>query len=124
MDDTVLRLLIVDDDRALRRLLSATFGFGKYCLYEADNGADALRLAVELLPAVVLLDVMLPGDFDGLEVCRRIRAHAALQGTRVILLTALGQKKDYNLGESAGADAYVVKPFSPIQLIELVDSML
>lgn len=124
MTDPAPDLLIVDDDRTLRRLLTATFGSGKYRLHEADNGADALRLAVELRPAVVLLDVMLYGDLDGLEVCRRIKANAALEDTRVILLTALGQQRDRELGESAGADAYVVKPFSPKRLIELVDSML
>ncbi len=117
-------LLIVDDDRMLRRLLAVTFGSGKYRVYEADNGADALRMAFELSPDIVLLDVMLPGEFDGFEICRRIKAHAALARTRVVLLTALGQKKDRELGASAGADAYVVKPFSPRQLIELVGSLL
>lgn len=124
MSDAVATLLIVDDDRTLRRLLSATFGLGRYRVHEADNGAAALPLAVELRPDVVLLDVMMPGEIDGLEVCRRIKACAALQHTRVVLLTALGQQKDRELGESAGADAYVVKPFSPKQLIALVDSML
>ena len=124
MSDAAPDLLIVDDDRTLRRLLTATFGSGKYRLHEADNGADALRLAVEFRPSVVLLDVMLHGNLDGLEVCRWIKAHDHLENTRVILLTALGQQRDRELGESAGADAYVVKPFSPKRLIELVDSML
>lgn len=118
-----LRLLIVDDDRNLRKLLAATFRGGKYEVHETDNGADAFRLALELRPAVVLLDVMLPGGMDGLEVCRRIRAEAGLNGTKVVLLTALGQQDDRRRGELAGADAYVVKPFSPLQLIDLVASL-
>lgn len=118
------RLLIVDDDRNLRKLLAATFNYGKYEIDEASNGVDAVRLAMQLQPDVVLLDVMLPGEFDGLEVCRKIKAQPSLKKVHVILLTALGQKKDREQGASAGADAYIVKPFSPMQLIELVDSML
>ncbi len=117
-------LLIVDDDKNLRKLLAATFGYGKFQLYEAENGIDAVRLAAEVQPTVILLDVMLPGEFDGFEVCRRIKAQPALVHPRVILLTALGQKKDQMQGESAGADAYIVKPFSPLKLIELVETMI
>ncbi|MFA6921172.1 MAG: response regulator [Gallionella sp.] len=123
LSDTQPRLLIVDDDGNLRRLLTATFSYGKYEIHEASNGVDAVSLAMQLQPSVVLLDVMLPGEFDGLEVCRKIKAQPALKKTHVILLTALGQKKDRELGELAGADAYIVKPFSPLQLIELVESM-
>lgn len=123
LSDTQPRLLIVDDDGNLRRLLTATFSYGKYEIHQASNGVDAVRLATQLQPSVVLLDVMLPGEFDGLEVCRKIKAQPALKKTHVILLTALGQKKDRELGELAGADAYIVKPFSPLQLIELVESM-
>jgi DNA-binding response OmpR family regulator len=117
------KLLIVDDDRNLRRLLVATFGGGKYEVYEASNGADALTLAMWIRPDVVLLDVMLLGEFDGLEVCRQIREQPVLKGTKVILLTALGQQNDRRQGELAGADAYVVKPFSPLKLMELVESL-
>lgn len=118
-----MRLLIVDDDRNLRRLLAATFGGGKYELHEAGNGADAIRLAMQLHPRVILLDVMLSGEMDGLEVCRQLRAQPELKGTRIILLTALGQQGDRRQGELAGADAYVVKPFSPLALVELVEGM-
>jgi DNA-binding response OmpR family regulator len=117
------RLLIVDDDRNLRRLLAATFGGGKYEIHEAGNGADAMALAMRLRPEVVLLDVMLPGEPDGLEVCRQIKAQPELKETKVILLTALGQQGDRSRGEQAGADAYVVKPFSPLALVELVEAL-
>lgn len=117
-------LLIVDDDGNLRRLLVATFSYGKYQIHEACNGVDAVRLASQLRPAVILLDVMLPGELGGLEVCRRIKGQPALKETKVVLLTALGQQNDWRQGEQAGADAYVVKPFSPLKLIALVDSLL
>jgi len=118
-----VRLLIVDDDRNLRKLLVATFGGGKYELHEAGNGVDALKLAMQIRPAVILLDVMLPGEPNGLEVCRQIKLQPALKGAKVIMLTALGQQGDRSRGEQAEADAYVVKPFSPLKLIELVESL-
>lgn len=115
-------LLLVDDDRFSRRLLSATFQSGKYQIFEAQNGPDAVDLAQRQHPDVVLLDVMLVGEFDGLEACRRIKALPA--PPRVVLLTALGQQRDRELGMAAGADAYLTKPFQPSRLIELVDSLL
>ncbi|OGS91709.1 MAG: hypothetical protein A2Z95_05930 [Gallionellales bacterium GWA2_60_18] len=118
------RLLIVDDDDNLRKLLVATFSGAAYEIHEACDGADALRLAVQLRPDVVLLDVMLPGELDGLEVCRRVKARADMKETCIILLTALGQKRDLERGELAGANAYFVKPFSPFRLLELVDAIM
>jgi len=118
-----VRLLIVDDDRNLRKLLVATFGGGKYEIHEAGNGADALKLAMQIRPEVILLDVMLPGEPDGLGVCRQIRMQSELKGVTVILLSALGQQGDRSRGEQAGVDAYVVKPFSPLKLIDLVESL-
>lgn len=117
-------LLIVDDDRNLRRLLTATFDCCNYEMHETDNGTEAMSLVARLRPAVVLLDVMLSGDMDGVEVCRRIKGNPDLSSTSVILLTALGQDRDRERGMAAGADAYVVKPFSPNHLLELVASMV
>lgn len=117
------KLLIVDDDINLRKLLTATFNYGKYQIFEARNGVDAIRLANQIQPDIVLLDVMLPGEFDGFDVCKLIKVQPALKNTYVIMLTALGQKNDHEQGEQAGADAYFVKPFSPLQLIDLIESL-
>lgn len=119
---TLEKLLIVDDEINLRKLLRLTFGFGRYQIFEACDGQSALHMATGLHPDVILLDVSMPGDIDGFEVCRQIKAQAALARTYVVLLTAMGQQTDQAMGHQAGADAYVVKPFSPIQLLDLVES--
>ncbi|MBV8617333.1 MAG: response regulator [Curvibacter sp.] len=114
------KILIVDDHADIRKLLRMTMEFVAYEIFEATDGSDALRLAEELQPDLVLLDVMMPGGLDGLEVCRRIRANVALRHAKVILLTARGQSEDRAAGFAAGADEYLIKPFSLLQLIETI----
>jgi len=114
------KILIVDDHADIRRLIRMTLEFEDYDIYEAEDGATALLLAEALRPDLVLLDVMMPGDLDGLAVCRRIKGDPLLQGPGVILLTARGQAQDCEAGRLAGADAYLVKPFSPLQLIDVI----
>ncbi|MFA6489009.1 MAG: response regulator [Sideroxydans sp.] len=116
-------VLIVDDDRSLRRLLQVTLERQKYELYEAYDGAEAIRMATEHKPDIILLDIMMP-SIDGIEVCKRIKSDPALSGTYIILLTALGQERDRKEGMEARADAYMIKPFSPIQLISAIEEYL
>jgi CheY-like chemotaxis protein len=89
-------------------------------VYEADNAASALDLIYRIRPKVVLMDIMMPGEMDGLDACRQIKADADLARTVVIMLTARGQQADLDAGKSAGADAYLVKPFSPLELLDMV----
>jgi DNA-binding response OmpR family regulator len=117
-------ILIVDDERNLRKLLQATLGYKGYKLYEASNGFEAIRLAVEHKPDVILLDIMMPGGIDGIEVCKRIKSTPMLSNAYIILLTALGQKRDRKVGLEAHADVYMAKPFSPIQLISVIEDHL
>jgi len=112
------KILIVDDHADIRRLIRMTLEFESYHIFEAADGKSAIQLAKANRPDVVLLDVMMPGDIDGLAVCRHIKADAALAGAKVILLSARGQARDREAGLQAGADAYLVKPFSPLQLID------
>jgi CheY-like chemotaxis protein len=117
--------LIVDDQPDIRKLILMTMESEDFQLHEADNGVDGLRLAQNLRPAVVLLDVMMPGGLDGYQVCEKIKADEVLrQTTKVILLTARGQRTDIERGQSAGCDAYLVKPFSPIELLDTVDRLV
>lgn len=116
--DSKHRALIVDDQPDIRKLTQMTMELGNFELYETDNGADALRLARQLRPAVMLLDVMLPGGLDGYQVCEQIKADALLrEAIKVILVTARGQRTDIERGHAAGCDAYLVKPFSPMDLL-------
>lgn len=117
-------VLIADDQPDIFRLLQLTLEPVDVQLLEADNADDAWRLAQSGRPSAAILDIMMPGAFDGLEVCRRIKSTKATQHCYVILLTARGQMADVEAGERAGADAYVIKPFSPLELVSLVESAL
>jgi CheY-like chemotaxis protein len=118
------KALIVDDQPDIRKLIMLTMESEDFELHEADNGVDALHMARNLRPAVILLDVMMPGGLDGYQVCEEIKMDPDLRNTTVILLTARGQRTDIERGQSVGCDAYLVKPFSPIELLDTVDRLV
>lgn len=112
------KVLIVEDHADIRKLLHMTMEFEDFEIHEAASGAVGLEMARELAPDMVLLDVMMPGPLSGLEVCRAIKANPALRHTKVVMLTARGQAEDRRNGMQAGADEYLVKPFSTIEVLE------
>ncbi len=114
------KILIVEDHVDIRKLLRMTMEFEQFEIHEASCGDVGLQMARELLPEVVLLDVMMPGPLSGLDVCRCIKSNPDLRHTKVIMLTARGQAEDRRDGESAGADEYLVKPFSTLQVLDAV----
>jgi DNA-binding response OmpR family regulator len=118
------RILVVDDQPDIRHLLQMTLSAPGIDVREAATGAEALRQIGEFRPDLVILDVMMPGDIDGLALCRRIRQDPAWANLPVILLSARGQKADAEAGMRAGANAYVVKPFSPAALTDMVEGFL
>jgi CheY-like chemotaxis protein len=118
------RVLIVEDQADIRKLIRMTLEFEPYEIHEAADGVEGLRLANAIHPDLILLDVMMPGELDGLQVCAKVRANPLLQGTRVVLLTARGQIRDRDAGQQAGADEYLIKPFSPLQLIETIERLM
>ncbi|MCB1916316.1 MAG: response regulator [Rhodocyclaceae bacterium] len=117
-------ILIVEDQADIRKLIRMTLEFGDYELHEADNGVGGLRMLEGIKPHLMLLDVMMPGELDGFQVCERVKRDARLATTRVVMLTARGQQTDLEAGTRAGADAYLTKPFSPLELIDTVEAML
>lgn len=117
------RILLVDDHSDIRRLIRITLG-KSYEVLEAEDGATGLDIARRMKPDLVVLDVMMPGEMDGLKVLDAIRADPELARTRVIMVTARGQTKDYDDGMERGADAYFIKPFSPLQLVSCIKDML
>jgi two-component system alkaline phosphatase synthesis response regulator PhoP len=117
------KLLIVDDEDGVRALVRMTLDNGVYQIIEASEGLEALDLAKEHLPDLVLLDVMLP-DVSGMDVCRKIKDDPDLASTTVVMLTARAQTSDVGDAEEAGADGYFTKPFSPIALTRKVESIL
>lgn len=120
------RILIVDDQPDIRKLIRLTLQhLDDAELHEADNGGDGWRLAQDIKPDLMLLDVMMPGELDGYQVCAKVKNHPVLAGqTKVILLTARAQLEDQERGRKAGSDAYLTKAFSPLKLLDLVDNML
>ncbi len=118
------RVLIVEDQPDIRKLIHMTLEFEAYEIHEASDGAFGLRLAHAVRPDLVLLDVMMPGEMDGLQVCQRLKSDPATRSIKVLLLTARGQARDREAGAAAGADGYLVKPFSPLQLIETIERLL
>lgn len=116
----MITVLVADDNADVRKLLRLTLG-RRYRIVEAEDGASALAMIRESSPAVVLLDVMMPGDLDGYQLCEMIRTEPAFRRIRVALVTARGQRTDLERGRDAGADAYIVKPYSPAALLEQLD---
>lgn len=114
-------LALVEDLLDVSRIESTV---GTFHLERADLRPLVRDVVRELAPDVVPLDVMMPGELDGLQVCRHIKGHPALRHVRVVLLSARGQARDLELGREAGADAYLVKPFSPLQLIATLQRLL
>lgn len=117
------RILIVEDQADICKLIRMTLEFGDFEIHEAHDGESGLNMARAVKPHVMLLDVMMPGLLDGYQVCSRIKQDPDLKRIQVIMLTARGQATDLQAGSAAGADAYLVKPFSPLELIERVEAM-
>ncbi|MFT4710818.1 MAG: DNA-binding response OmpR family regulator [Bacteroidia bacterium] len=115
------RILVVEDDAAVRRGVVDALSFHGYESFEAADGESGLELALSSGPDLVLLDVMMP-KMDGFEVLTALRQKAP--GLPVILLTAKGAEVDKVRGLRAGADDYVVKPFSPLELLARVEAVL
>lgn len=118
------RLLIVEDQVDIRKLIRMTMNFTGYELHEADNGDAGYAMAIKVRPHVMLLDIMMPGSMDGLQVCEKLKSDPQTADTRIILLTARGQQSDIDAGLKAGANSYLIKPFSPLELMDLVDRFM
>jgi DNA-binding response OmpR family regulator len=121
---TVTRtVMIADDEVGIRRLVSASLAAAHRRVVEAADGDRAWELIERERPHLALLDVQMPGR-TGIELTRAIRASAALAATRVVLLSAKAQAADVAAGLAAGADQYITKPFSVLDLIAVVEREL
>ena len=117
------RVLVVEDEADIRDLLAFHLEREGYQVTRATTGPEALRQLRAAPPDLVILDLMLP-ELDGLEVCRRLRADPATATLPVIMLTAKGDEVDRVVGLELGADDYVVKPFSPKEMLARVRAVL
>jgi DNA-binding response OmpR family regulator len=117
---TTNRVLIIDDEPRIRQLVEQTFQRGGYAVDSAPSAAEGFAQLQRSQPDLVLLDVMMP-DVNGLELCRRIRTISAVP---IIMLTGLRNETDIVAGLQAGADDYVTKPFSPLELLARAEAAL
>ena len=115
-----MKILVVDDEERIRRLLKMYLEREDYVIEEAEDGNEALSKALENDYDVILLDLMMPGK-DGIEVCRELREKKA---TPVIMLTAKGEEVNRVQGFEVGTDDYIVKPFSPREVVLRVKALL
>jgi DNA-binding response OmpR family regulator len=116
-----MKVLIADDELRLRKVVSLHLKKSGFEVVEAGNGLQAVQLAEEHNPDVIVLDVMMP-EKTGLEACAELKGQEQFAGTPVILLTAMAESEDIQKGTDAGADAYLTKPFSPKELIDVIKS--
>jgi CheY-like chemotaxis protein len=116
-------VLIVDDDPIIRRLIATTLeDVAGYRLLEAADGEEALAVAEDERPEVVFLDVDMP-RLDGIQACRRLREASATAQSTIVMLTAAAQDGTQREAREAGADLFLTKPFSPLELLSLVDRL-
>lgn len=116
-------VVIADDESTMRLLVHATIDSDDYTVLEAIDGAQAWAMVQQQKPSLVLLDVQMPG-MSGLEVLRLIKSNPEHKKTKVILLTSKAQETDIETGLLAGADFYLTKPFSPLDLLSRVEEAL
>jgi DNA-binding response OmpR family regulator len=110
-------VLVVEDDPVINELVGAYIRLAGFRYHAAHDGSDGLKQAREGLPALIVLDLMLP-DVDGFEVCRQLKGEQSTQRIPVVMLTALDRAESRERGFRSGASAYLTKPFNPDRLME------
>lgn len=119
-----ITVLVIEDSRLIRQLVKAILSKAGYGVLEAESGEDGLALVVNHRPDVVLIDVLLAGDMDGLTVCHEIRSISGLEKTPVMIMSSLSQEADLAAGRLYGADDYLTKPINSQILLSRIASLL
>lgn len=117
------KILIADDNENIRDALTYLLEDEGYTLWLAKDGADTLKKVREVRPDILFLDIMMP-EINGYDVCRILKSDPDLKSTYVIMLTAKGQVSEQERGKEVGADEYIVKPFSPMEILSKVKTIL
>jgi DNA-binding response OmpR family regulator len=117
------RVLVVDDDPVILRLLEVNFRLDGFDVATASRGDEAIAAVNRDLPGAVIVDVMMPG-VDGYVVCERLRSDPRFTDLPIVMLTARSQEEDRNRGAALGVAGYVTKPFDPAELVALVRSLM
>jgi DNA-binding response OmpR family regulator len=117
------RILIAEDERDIRDLIAFTLRFAGHEVITTANGEEALNMALQTIPDLILLDVRMP-RMTGYEACRQIKAEDKTSNIPVVFLSAKGQESEVQTGLAAGAAEYILKPFSPDNLTERIRAIL
>jgi len=118
------KILIVEDEQVILELLSEIFGdLGDYEILYAKDGKEALRIAREDNPDIILLDILLP-KVSGYEVCKSIKSDRTMSRIKILILSGMAQNSDWQKAQEVGADGYITKPFDSIALVEKVEELL
>jgi two-component system alkaline phosphatase synthesis response regulator PhoP len=123
MSEKVYRILLVDDESDVLEFLSYNLKKEGYDIHTANNGKDAIELAREINPHLIILDVMMP-QMDGIETCYEIKQIKSLQSAIIVFLTARGEDYSQIAGFEAGADDYITKPVKPKVMISRIKALL
>ncbi len=117
------KILIAEDERDIRDLITFTLRFAGHEVIPTSNGEEAYKTAQQVLPELILMDVRMP-RMTGYEACEQLKANETTKNIPVIFLSAKGQESEVRTGLSAGAEEYILKPFSPDQLVDRIKSIL
>ena len=117
------KILVVDDEEYILELISFNLTNNGYTVLTANNGIDAVKIAIEEKPNLILLDLMIPGK-DGYDVCKEVRSNIEIKNIPIIMLTAKSEEIDKILGLELGADDYIMKPFDAKELVARVKAVL
>lgn len=123
MDASKFRILLVDDEPDVLEFIGYNLKKEGFNIFTATNGKDAIRIAEEVLPHLILLDVMMP-EMDGIETCEEIRKRSTLKNILIAFLTARGEDYSQIAGFEAGGDDYITKPIKPKVLVSRIKAML
>jgi CheY-like chemotaxis protein len=117
------KILIAEDERDIRELVSFSLQFGGFVVVQATNGAEAVEQAQKEMPDLILMDVRMP-RMTGYEACRQMKSIPDIRDIPVVFLSAKGQESEIQTGLEAGAEEYILKPFAPDELVKQVQAVL
>jgi CheY-like chemotaxis protein len=118
-----MRILVVEDQDSIRRMIEALVQARGYQVTAVSSGAKAIDVALTDTPDIVLLDLNLPGQYDGFDVCQRLRSDPGTRTVPVVIISAMDDDESRARATAAGATAYYTKPFSPIALLKEIDRL-
>jgi CheY-like chemotaxis protein len=118
-----MRILVVEDQDSIRRMIEALVQARGYEVTAVSSGAKAIDVAMTNAPDMVLLDLNLPGQYDGFDVCQRLRSDPGTRTVPVVIISAMDDDESRARATAAGATAYYTKPFSPIALLKEIDRL-